>query len=97
MNLDGKINISDEEQAKSKEIILKLWNYYNERIVGQKNLGMSLLISMIANGHVLLESVPGLAKTTAAKVLTDAVNRKIFENTMYTRLITKRYYRNANF
>ena len=30
----------------------------------------------MANGHILLESVPGLAKTTAAKVLTEAVNGK---------------------
>lgn len=71
---EGKSNITQEELAKSKEIIFKLWKYYNERIVGQRNLGMSLLISLIANGHILLESVPGLAKTTAAKVLTDAVN-----------------------
>ncbi len=35
---------------------------------------MSLLVSMMANGHILLESVPGLAKTTAAKVVTEAVN-----------------------
>ena len=74
--IEKKGNISDEEQAKSKECILKVWNYYNARIVGQKSLGLSLLISLIANGHILLESVPGLAKTTAAKVLTDAVGGK---------------------
>jgi len=34
------------------------------------------MISLIANGHILLESVPGLAKTTAAKVLTDAVGAR---------------------
>lgn len=35
---------------------------------------MSLMVSMMANGHILLESVPGLAKTTAAKVVTESVN-----------------------
>jgi MoxR-like ATPase len=43
-------------------------------MVGQERLGMSLMVSMMANGHILLESVPGLAKTTAAKVVTESVN-----------------------
>lgn len=74
---DEKTNISQEEIKKSNEIIMSLWNYYNEKIVGQKRLGISLLTTLIANGHILLESVPGLAKTTAAKVFTDAVNGKM--------------------
>ena len=40
-------------------------------------MNISLLTTLIANGHILLESVPGLAKTTAAKVFTDAVNGKM--------------------
>lgn len=67
-------NISDEELERSKEIIAKIHQYYSERIVGQQNLYFSLLTCILANGHILLESVPGLAKTTAAKVLTDAVD-----------------------
>lgn len=82
-------NISEEEIQKSNEIIAKISNYYTERIVGQKNLQVSLLIALIANGHILVESVPGLAKTTAAKVLTRKLWRKIFKNTMYSRPITK--------
>ena len=66
--------VTQDELIKSRDIIVNLWNYYNQRIVGQRNLGMSILISIMANGHILLESVPGLAKTTAAKVFTDAVN-----------------------
>ena len=73
--MNGKI--SNEELDRCNKIILDLWNYYKERIVGQKGLGMSLLISIMANGHVLVESVPGLAKTTAAKVFTDAVNGRL--------------------
>lgn len=65
-----------EDILKCKEIIDKLNNYYSMRIVGQQNLFKSLLISLMANGHILLESVPGLAKTTAAKVLTEAVAGK---------------------
>lgn len=70
------INISTEEIQKSNEIIRKISSYYTSRIVGQKNLQKSLLISVIANGHILVESVPGLAKTTAAKVLTESCGGK---------------------
>ena len=62
-------NISIEEIQKSNTIIRAISDYYTLRIVGQNNLQISLLISLIANGHILVESVPGLAKTTAAKVL----------------------------
>lgn len=69
-------NISMEEIQKSNSIIKSISTYYTSRIVGQKNLQMSLLISLIANGHILVESVPGLAKTTAAKVLTESCGGK---------------------
>lgn len=69
-------NITEEEMRRSKEILSNIVNYYSQKIVGQVNLERSLLIALMANGHILLESVPGLAKTTAAKVLTEAVNGK---------------------
>lgn len=43
-------------------------------IVGQKELIDSLLIGLLANGHVLLEGVPGLAKTLAIKTLASIIN-----------------------
>lgn len=73
---EQNLTITENELARSREIISKITDYYYERMVGQKGLGQSLLISIIANGHILLESVPGLAKTTAAKTLTEAVNGK---------------------
>lgn len=75
MNYEQKAEI-EEELQKSKNIIKQLKEYYHEKIVGQEKLQNSLLISLMANGHILLESVPGLAKTTAAKVLTEAVAGK---------------------
>lgn len=65
-------NLSEEFQ-KAKEIVDRLLDYYQGKVVGQDFLGVSILIAMMANGHILLESVPGLAKTTAAKVMTEAV------------------------
>ena len=73
---NNQSNITEEELTKAQNIINQIFNYYKERIVGQTNLQRSLLISLMANGHILLESVPGLAKTTAAKVITEAVNGK---------------------
>ena len=76
MNYEQKSGIEETELQKSKNIIKQLKEYYQEKIVGQEKLQNSLLISLMANGHILLESVPGLAKTTAAKVLTEAVSGK---------------------
>lgn len=43
-------------------------------IVGQKNMVERLLIALLCNGHILLEGVPGLAKTLAIKTLASAIN-----------------------
>ena len=45
-------------------------------IVGQKHLVDSLLIALLANGHVLLEGVPGLAKTLAIKTLAGLIDAR---------------------
>lgn len=48
----------------------------NRVIVGQKHLRESLLIGLLADGHILLEGVPGLAKTMAIKTLSDLMDAK---------------------
>ena len=45
----------------------------NQTIVGQKHLVESLLIGLLSDGHILLEGVPGLAKTLAIKTLSDLI------------------------
>lgn len=72
--MENKNMISQEEIEKSKGIIHKINQYYYSKMVGQYRLGTSLLIAIMCNGHILLESVPGLAKTTAAKTLTESMN-----------------------
>ena len=66
--------ISTEDLKRAVLITNKINNYYQSKVVGQSWLGYSLLISLMTNGHILLESVPGLAKTTAARVMTEAVS-----------------------
>ena len=48
----------------------------NRTIVGQKHLVDSLLIGLLSNGHILLEGVPGLAKTLAIKTLASLIDAK---------------------
>lgn len=48
----------------------------NKVIVGQKHLVENLLIGLLADGHILLEGVPGLAKTLAINTLASAVDAK---------------------
>ena len=48
----------------------------NKVIVGQKHLVENLMIGLLANGHILLEGVPGLAKTLAINTLASIVDAK---------------------
>jgi len=48
----------------------------NKVIIGQKHLTDSLMIGLLANGHLLLEGVPGLAKTLAIKSLASIIDAK---------------------
>ncbi len=63
--------------------IQKLTNQMASVIVGQKYLIDRLLIGVLANGHILIEGVPGLAKTLSVKTLADAVQLK-FQRLQFT-------------
>ncbi len=56
------------------DTINKLMQAIGTKVVGQEELRLSMVVALIANGHVLLESLPGLAKTLAAKTLAEATN-----------------------
>lgn len=56
------------------EPINKLITAYQTKIVGQEELSRAMIVSLLANGHILLESLPGLAKTLAVKTLAEATN-----------------------
>ncbi len=55
--------------AQAKQKIIGLKNYLESRILGQEDLVRKLIITLIADGHVLVEGAPGLAKTKAIKTL----------------------------
>src|SRR3954463_7972411 len=52
----------------------KLRNEIGQVIVGQQQLVDRLLVGLLANGHVLLEGVPGLAKTLSVRTLASAIH-----------------------
>lgn len=66
----------NERIERQSSFITNLTTGMNQAIVGQKHLIESLLIGLLADGHVLLEGVPGLAKTLAIKTLSSLIDSK---------------------
>jgi len=63
------------ERIEKESAFVKLLNLEMEKvIVGQKDMVDKLLIALLANGHILLEGVPGLAKTLAITALSKCIN-----------------------
>jgi MoxR-like ATPase len=60
--------------AEARRIVGAVGDAFSAKVVGQQNLRESLLIGLLAGGHILIESVPGLAKTTAARVIAESIH-----------------------
>lgn len=69
----ARVQPNDQDIDSAQRIIGRLSEAFTAKIVGQDNLRESLLIGLLAGGHILLESVPGLAKTTAARVIAESI------------------------
>ncbi|MEA3148173.1 MAG: MoxR-like ATPase [Verrucomicrobiota bacterium] len=72
-----------EEVKNNGQWVHAVQNEISRVIVGQKYLIDRLLVGLLANGHVLLEGVPGLAKTLAVKTLAACVHTK-FQRLQFT-------------
>ena len=59
-------NVNENEVQEAQNTIEKISAAYRKKVVGQDELRLSMLVAFIADGHIMLESVPGLAKTLAA-------------------------------
>ena len=62
------------EQVKASAFLQPLMGEINKVVIGQKYLVERLIVGLLADGHVLLEGVPGLAKTTSVKALAQSLN-----------------------
>jgi len=74
--------ITERVKEKSK-FIGKLIDEISRVIVGQRYMIERLLLGLLADGHILVEGVPGLAKTTAIKTISQAINTK-FQRIQFT-------------
>ncbi|HVZ98549.1 MAG TPA: AAA family ATPase [Chitinophagaceae bacterium] len=68
------IRLLNEKINHSASFLDKVHSEVGKVIVGQNNMVERLLIGLLSNGHILLEGVPGLAKTLAIKSLASSVN-----------------------
>lgn len=77
------ITAINEKVRKESSFIEALKMEINKVIVGQKYLIERLLVGLLANGHILIEGVPGLAKTLSVKTLSQAISTK-FQRLQFT-------------
>ncbi len=77
------ITALNEKIRRESEFIDALFNEIGKTIVGQKMMLERLVVGLLGNGHVLLEGVPGLAKTLAIKSLASSMKAK-FQRIQFT-------------
>src|SRR6056297_3155934 len=78
MDQTANVNVKElNERIKEESSFIDLINMEMKKvIVGQKHLVDSLLVGLLSDGHILLEGVPGLAKTLAISTLSGAIEAK---------------------
>lgn len=83
--MEETVNIRELQDliASKSNFVSMIRTGMDRRIVGQKHLVDSLLIALLCNGHILLEGVPGLAKTLAIKTLSNLVDAQ-FSRVQFT-------------
>lgn len=81
MNQD--IKVIQEKVEKESVFVQQLLSEIEKVIVGQKYLVERLLIGLLADGHILIEGVPGLAKTLSVKTLSSTIQTK-FQRIQFT-------------
>jgi MoxR-like ATPase len=80
---EGGITAINEKVKNESAFVHNLVSEMEKVIVGQKYLIERLIVAFLANGHILIEGVPGLAKTLSVKTLSDAVSTK-FQRLQFT-------------
>lgn len=77
------LTVINEKVQRESLFVQSLTAEIEKVIVGQKYLIERLLVGLLANGHILVEGVPGLAKTLSIKTLAQAINTK-FQRIQFT-------------
>lgn len=67
-------NLTGDDIKRAQTLANRIRTRFSYTLVGQDTLRESLIVALVARGHILIESVPGLAKTTAAQTLATSVS-----------------------
>ena len=70
------LQLLNEQIQKESKFVQKIQTELSKVLIGQENMVHRLLIGLLSDGHILLEGVPGLAKTLAVKSLAQSINTK---------------------
>ncbi|MBJ7336872.1 MoxR family ATPase [Mycolicibacterium sp.] len=70
----ARSHLDQHDMAEAQRIVSLVGTAFSAKVVGQHRLRESMLIGLLAGGHLLVESVPGLAKTTAARVIAESID-----------------------
>ena len=71
-----RFHLDPAELTYAQQLSERIAHSFEHKVVGQARLRETLLIALMTGGHVLLESVPGLAKTTAAQTLANSIDAR---------------------
>lgn len=69
-----RLQFDQRDVAEAQHIVGAVASAFSAKVVGQNHLRESMLVALLAGGHLLVESVPGLAKTTAARVVAESID-----------------------
>ena len=72
--LNSAVEAINEKVKKESDFTKAIMQEMEKVIVGQRYLLERLLVGLLANGHILIEGVPGLAKTLSVRVLAESIN-----------------------
>jgi MoxR-like ATPase len=81
--MDPQIAVINDRIKEESAFVDDLLNEISKTIVGQRYMVERLVVGLLANGHVLLEGVPGLAKTLTVKTLAQAIQAR-FQRIQFT-------------
>ncbi|NEG95609.1 AAA domain-containing protein [Bifidobacterium sp. SMB2] len=70
----GGGTVSRDDLQHVQDLTNRIRQHFTQGLVAQETLRESLIVTLVAGGHMLIESVPGLAKTTAAQILATSVS-----------------------
>jgi len=81
--MDDNIRLINEKIERESAFVDRLVGEVGQVIVGQRHMVERILIGLLCNGHVLLEGVPGLAKTLTIKTVADCIEAR-FQRIQFT-------------